>query len=92
MIDRYGRILVLDDLPKWRAALVEILQREGFYAEAVSSTAQVLERIEETFYHILLLDVRLNDADPTNQEGIDLLPQLKKRGLSDAIKVIMISN
>jgi CheY-like chemotaxis protein len=92
MTDRYGRVLVLDDLPKWRAALVEILRREGFYAEAVSSTAQVLERMEETFYHILLLDVRLNDADPTNQEGIDLLPQLKKRGLSDAIKVIMISN
>jgi CheY-like chemotaxis protein len=91
-MSRQGRILVLDDLQKWREELVDILQEGGFYAKAVSSAAEALKEVEKTFYHVLLLDVRLNDADPTNQEGIDLLYELKKRGLSDAIKVVMISN
>jgi len=88
---RQGRILVLDDLPKWRDALVEILQRAGFYVEAVSSIPEALKRIEENFYHMLLLDVSLKDADPANQDGIGLLHTLKVRGLSEAMKVVMIS-
>lgn len=89
---RQGHILVLDDLLKWRDALVEILQRAGFYAEAVSSADEALKKIEESFYHVLLLDVRLNDADPANQDGIGLLHTLKERGLSEAMKVVMISD
>src|SRR5215472_15132056 len=91
-MERQRRVLILDDLPKWRSALVEILRRGGFYAEAVSSSTEALRQIEKTLYHVLLLDVRLNDTDPTNQEGIDLLRTLKKRSLSEATKVVMISD
>jgi CheY-like chemotaxis protein len=90
-MNRQGRILVVDDLENWRKQLAESLQREGFYADSASTSTQVLERLEETFYHLLLLDIRLIDSEPTNQEGIALLDELNKRGLGDTTKVIILS-
>ncbi len=90
-MNRQGRILVVDDLEKWREQLVETLQRGGFHADSAASTKEVLERLNESFYHLLLLDIRLIDPDPSNQEGIDLLEELEKRGLSEAVKVIILS-
>lgn len=90
-MNRQARILVVDDLEKWRNELVETLQCSGFYAEAAATTGEVLERLGENFYHLLLLDIRLVDADHKNQEGIDLLAELDKREQSEAIKVIILS-
>jgi CheY-like chemotaxis protein len=90
-MNRKGRILVVDDLEKWRDQLVETLHSEGYYADSASTVAEVLERLDETFYHLLLLDVRLIDADPSNEEGLDLLDELDKRGLSESMKVIILS-
>jgi len=90
-MNRQGRVLVVDDLEKWREQLVETLQRDGFYADSASTATEVLQQLDETLYHLLLLDVRLVDADPSNQEGIDLLSELDERHLSEAIKVIILS-
>src|SRR5437588_1315828 len=90
-MNRQGRILVVDDLANWREQLVETLERDGFYADSVSTLAEVWNRLDETFYHVLVLDMRLVDDDPNNQEGIDLLRELDRHGLSEAIKVIMLS-
>lgn len=90
-MDEQKRVLVVDDLEAWREQLVEILQSDGFYAEAASTPQEVLERLDKTFYHLLILDIRLVDADHSNVEGLDLLHTLNKLGLSKAIKVIMLS-
>ncbi len=90
-MNRQRRVLVVDDLAKWRNQLVEILQREGFYVDSASNVAEVFQRLEETFYHVLVLDIRLVDADPHNEEGISLLGELDKRGLSEATQVIILS-
>lgn len=88
---RQGRVLVVDDLEKWRKILVQMLQRDGFYADAASTAAEALEHLGEAFYHVLVLDIRLVDADPSNKQGIDLLAELDKRGLGEATKVILLS-
>lgn len=90
-MDKQGRILVVDDLEKWRKQLVETLECNGFYADSASSAKEALERLDEMFYHVLVLDVRLVDTDLSNKEGIDLLGELDKRGLSEATKVIILS-
>src|SRR5690348_2627689 len=90
-MNRQGRILVVDDLEKWREQLVETLQRGGYYADSAASKNEALQQLDASFYHLLLLDVRLLDADPSNQEGIDLLEEMEKRDLNEAIKVIILS-
>jgi len=90
-MNRQGRVLVVDDLEKWRKELAITLQREGWYTDSASTTAEVLLRLREAHYHLLILDIRLEDSDPNNTEGIDLLRELDKQGLSEPTAVIILS-
>jgi CheY-like chemotaxis protein len=90
-MNNQGRVLVVDDLEQWREQLVETLQRGGFYAGSVSTATEVLQQLDEALYHLLILDIRLADGDPSNIDGIKLLRELKTRGLIEATKVIMLS-
>lgn len=90
-MNRQGRILIVDDEEQWRKELVETLQRSGFHVDSVSRAKEALELVSESFYHVLVLDIRLVPTDRSNIEGIDLLEELFKRGLCEATKVIMLS-
>jgi CheY-like chemotaxis protein len=90
-VARQGRILIADDLKKWREQLVEMLERNGFYANSVASAVEALEELNKILYHILVLDIRMDRDDTSNQDGIILLGELDKRGLSEAIKVLILS-
>jgi len=91
MMNRQGCILVVDDQEKWRKEIGETLQRDGFHVDSAFTTAEALECIRKNLYHLLVLDIRMIDADRTNKDGLDLLEELEKRGLSEATKVMMLS-
>src|SRR5712691_5266073 len=88
---RQARVLVVDDLEKWREELVETLQHGGFEVDSASVASQALEQLNKSPYHVLVLDIRMVDADQSNTGGIELLKELEKRGLSEATKVIILS-
>jgi CheY-like chemotaxis protein len=90
-MSRQGRILVVDDEERWRNVLSDTLQHGGFRVDAAATTTQALERLTETFYHLLVLDIRMEDIDPDNQEGMSLLRELDRLGLGSAMQVIMLS-
>ncbi len=90
-MNRQGRVLIVDDLESWRKALTVTLQREGFHTDSAFTAAEVLERLQETLYHMVILDIRLVDSDASNTEGIDLLREFDKRGLSRATAIIILS-
>jgi signal transduction histidine kinase/DNA-binding response OmpR family regulator len=67
------RILItLDDEPT-RASLARIFNKTGYESEGVGTGGEALERVEEGFYNISLVDGELPDM-----EGVDLLAPLKK--------------
>jgi CheY-like chemotaxis protein len=88
---RQGRILIVDDDPKWCEQLVETLQKNGFLAEAVSTVSEALHRMHQALFHVLVLDIRMDKNDESNKEGITLLRELDQQDLSEPIKVIMLS-
>ncbi|MFL5666791.1 MAG: response regulator [Ktedonobacteraceae bacterium] len=90
-MDKQGRILILEDLKPWREQLVETLRRGGFYVESVSTVAAALDCLNKSFYHLLVVDIRMEEGNTGNEEGIDLLSELDKRGLSETITVIIHS-
>src|SRR5437763_939486 len=55
------------------------------------SVANALELLDDALYHVLVVDIRMNEADQTNEDGINLLKELDSRGLNEATKVIMLS-
>jgi CheY-like chemotaxis protein len=88
---KQGRILIVDDDPKWCEQLVETLQKNGLLAEAVSSVSEALNVLNWALFHVLVLDIRMDRNDESNKEGITLLRELDERGLGEPIKVIMLS-
>lgn len=88
---RQGRILIVDNLLVWREELVETLQRKGYYANSASTTVEAIRRLNENFYHVLVTSIRMNEIDERNTEGLELLGELEKSGLSEATKAIILS-
>src|SRR6516165_5279586 len=68
-----GKVLIVDDNPEMRAVLTALFQGEYDVAEA-GSGAELQKAFASDQPDVVLLDVKLPDAD-----GLDLLPQLKKR-------------
>lgn len=90
-MNRQGRILIMDDEESWRTMLSDTLKRGGFLVHTAPTAKEALKCLEETFYHVLVLDVRMEEHNPDNVDGMTLLNEIKKRGLNPAIKVIMLS-
>src|SRR5437764_12752911 len=91
MNNRQGRVLIVDNLPQWRDALVAMLRESNYHADAAATITEALEQLDESFYHVLVADIRMEEIDESNIDGMDLLGELDKSGLSEATKVIMLS-
>src|SRR5213082_3901137 len=69
-----ANILVVDDENGVREALKMVLQYGGYQVAEAENAAALQRCFPEKAPDVVLLDVRLPDAD-----GLDLLPQIKKR-------------
>ncbi len=80
-----AKILVVDDEENIRKSLKMILEYEGYQFLEASSGPEAIALIEETIdLDLVLLDIKMPD-----QDGLEVLAQLKKRPYSP--EVIMIS-
>jgi DNA-binding NtrC family response regulator len=65
------RVLIVDDDENIRKVLQAILEEEGYIVEAVGTAKKGIEKSEQSFYNLALIDVRLPDM-----EGIELLAKM----------------
>ncbi|HEV7903049.1 MAG TPA: sigma-54 dependent transcriptional regulator [Pyrinomonadaceae bacterium] len=79
-----NKILVIDDQPSIRFGVRNLLEGEGFSVLEAETGEQGLSVITNTAPHLVLLDIRLPDAD-----GLDLLPRIK--AIDEALPVIVLT-
>jgi DNA-binding NtrC family response regulator len=68
-----GTILVVDDDPVFRAALVRYLQGESYDAAAVGDVESALRQLEESPVDLVLTDLRMPGAD-----GVELIRRVRQ--------------
>jgi len=78
------RILIIDDEAAIRESLETLLALEGYAVETAVNGEEGLERIEEKFYDLILLDLAL-----PGRSGLEILPLIRERHPS--LPVIMIT-
>jgi CheY-like chemotaxis protein len=88
---RPGRILIVEDREDWREILIETLVEGGYVVECADTVKGALAKLAQNFYHLLILDIRLEDNDETNEEGMTLLSELGRCGVSAGVEIIMLS-
>ena len=71
------RILVVDDVPDWRATLHEALNGD-YQVETVDNYEAAMDVIEHREAELVIVDLRLSPTDENNRQGMDLLKQLAR--------------
>ena len=89
MPDTRRKILVVDDLPDWRATLSGLLEDAGYEVQVAGSSTAALALLETDHFDLALLDMRLDESDEDNTEGLDLADKIKGRW--PAVKIIIIT-
>ena len=84
MVASQDKILIVDDQYSVRFGLRNLLEAEGYRALEAESGAQALEIVTEQAPQLVLLDLRLPDAD-----GIALLPRI--RAIDDEAPIIILT-
>ena len=88
---RPGRILIVEDQQRWRKVLVRTLSRRGFEVETAATIEEARARLEDSFYHLLVLDIRMNEADTGNTDGMSFLRELHEQGMDEPMMLVMLS-
>ena len=83
-MDEKERILIVDDDKSTRRSLSLIFGKKGYETEAVGTGREAIEKAQERFFNLALLDIRLPDV-----EGIGLLAPLKE--IHPDMVVIMVT-
>src|SRR2546427_8470518 len=78
-----GKILIVDDEESIRGVLKTVLEHGGHQVAEVDSAASLQRAFPGHAPDVVLLDVKLGDAN-----GLDLLPQIKRRWPESAVIIL----
>ena len=81
--------LIADDQPDVTEALRLLLKREGYQTEAVHSPADVLDRLRERAFDVLLMDLNYTRDTTSGAEGLDLLGRIRR--LDHSLPVVVMT-
>lgn len=82
-------ILIVDDQDNWRLALTILLESEGYQVSQASNYKEAKTRLRRTTFDLVVLDVRLEDQDTYNVDGLDLLNTIRAK--SPATRIIILT-
>jgi CheY-like chemotaxis protein len=74
-----GHILVVDDISDVRATLSGFLIDEGYDICSAASMEEALELLAINHFDVAVLDVRLDETDEDNRDGLLLMHTIKKK-------------
>jgi CheY-like chemotaxis protein len=72
-----GRVLVVDDLPDVQATLLGLLMDKGYDTRFASNKFEALQILSMEQFHIAILDIRLDETDEDNKDGLLLMREIK---------------
>jgi len=86
----HGKVLIVEDYADWRELLSVMLQREGLDVQAAGSLQAAQDVLQESKdLDLAILDIRLVETDETNQDGMRLLSEIRRK--HPFTRVIMIT-
>ena len=81
-------VLVVDDDQEWRDSLVDIMETEQYSVETATNYAEASHALATKHFKLAVLDIRLVDADPENEDGLRLLAYIDKASLDTKVIII----
>ena len=79
-----SKILVVDDEASQRDLLNLVLSEEGYHVETVSSGEEAVEKVEDSFYSLVIMDMKMGGMG-----GLEALKRIKD--ISPAVQVLIVT-
>ncbi len=74
-----GKILVIDDLPDWREMISGLLKEAGYGdVQTAANIDEAMHLLRQQPYHIAIVDLRLDERDELNEDGLLLAKRMKE--------------
>ena len=86
------KILLVEDSLNLLKMLRQLLAADGFTIQQAGSREEALELLQKERYHIAIIDARLDDNDPYNHDGLQLLRDLRALDPSTAVILLTIAS
>lgn len=85
---RRGQILLVDDLPDQRATFAGLLADEGWKIHTAASQEEALALLGANEFDVAVLDMRLDETNEENREGLHLMRIIKQRAPRTAVIIL----
>lgn len=89
MRDSQYRVLIVDDIPDWRATVAGLIKDEGYLVNTAGGYDEALATFKTYPADLAILDIRLIDIDDANESGLDLASALRE--INPNLNIIMIT-
>lgn len=89
MINPPKKALIVDDQENWRDSLTSLLIERDYLVDTATNFDEAFAKLHKVVYDLLIFDVRLEDDQVYNVQGIELLKIAREKGLTT--KIIIIS-
>ena len=85
------RILLVEDDDKTSDPIIRWLKEEDYLVRLATSYGEAKTALESDHFHLAVLDIRLVDEDPDNEEGLQLLEDIEALHLRGVMPTIVMT-
>jgi len=83
--------LLVENLERHYGPITRWLSEKGYQVRVAKSYDEALLALDDGHYHLAIVDIRLEDEDEDNKQGIELLDEFEKKRLNDVMPCIMLT-
>lgn len=84
-----ARILILDDDEQWIKTFRTVLDGKVASIDSAHTLSEAIDLIEQRYFNVAIVDLRLNNDDPSDASGMEFLAAASQRGLDEVLAPIM---
>ncbi|SRR5216684_3985319 len=85
----HKRVLIVEDIPLVRKNLCSILELQNFEVRVAATAEEALDLVHRVTFHVVCIDVALDDNDPTNTDGQKVLAEVAR--LAEGTRALIVS-
>lgn len=84
-----ARILILDDDEQWVKTFRTVLDGKVASIDSAHTLAEAIDLLEQRYFNVAIVDLRLNNDDPSDASGMEFLAAAREQGLDEVLAPIM---
>ena len=89
MMNTMPKLLVVDDIMDWQITISGVLKDNGYNVATAGSTDDAIVLLDNDDYDLALLDLRLDETDEGNVEGLKLAETIRERW--PKVKIVIVT-